>query len=273
MRKSLVAAMFAGLAGLATAGLAENSNLNALDKYYEAQGWEAVGRLELGNRGSFCTATLISPNVLLSAAHCVFDEKGRMRQPEEIQFRAGLRNGEAAATRKIVNFVAHEKYDPNRNLDHHNASHDVALLELAQPIPTHQVNPFILHSGAVGPGEVSVVSYGQGRENLPSRQKSCNLTHRDRGSLLLFDCDVTYGSSGAPVFSHLNGRGRILSVISGMTTTRDGEFVSVGPHLPELVSELKQELRARAVAPVAQVRRITVGGGARSSGAKFVKAN
>ena len=38
----------------------------------ENQGWEAVGRLNFGREG-FCTAALITSDVVLTAAHCLFD--------------------------------------------------------------------------------------------------------------------------------------------------------------------------------------------------------
>ena len=93
-----------------------------------------------------------------------------------------------------------------------------------------------------------------------------------QNNVLLFDCNVTFGSSGAPVFSHMNGRGRIMSVISGTARLADGKQVSVGPHLPPLLDELRRNLRAQTSGPKAKIKRIRVGQ-ARTSGAKFVKVN
>jgi len=86
------------------------------------------------------------------------------------------------------------------------------------------------------------------------------------------DCNVTFGSSGAPVFTHLNGRGQIVSVISGM-----GHFGSrraaFGMELPGVLADLKQQMRANAPRPTAKVRRLTVGAGKSTLGAKFVRPN
>lgn len=91
------------------------------------------------------------------------------------------------------------------------------------------------------------------------------------GDAMIFDCDVTFGSSGSPVFSHLNGRGQIMAVISGMMQV-EGQKRSVGMVLPQRVAELKAQMRLQVAPPTAKLRRITVGGGARSNiGAKFVK--
>ncbi len=79
------------------------------------------------------------------------------------------------------------------------------------------MDPFALHTDVVKNGPVSVLSYGRGRgrADAQSRQRECQMTDRQR-DVLVFDCEVTFGSSGAPVFSHLNGRGRVISFISGM---------------------------------------------------------
>ena len=248
---------------------AQNTSLTALNDDYQAVGWEAVGKLNLG--GGFCTGTLIAPDLVLSAAHCVYDRRGQLRAANRITFNAGFRNGDVAASRKIAQVVAHAGFKPLEPLTGQNVIYDVALLRLSEPIPTHVIDPFILHGESVRPGAVSVVSYGQGRENLQSRQRKCGLLER-HDNLLVFDCDVTFGSSGAPVFSHMNGRGRILSVISGGIRTTSGEQVAVGPHLPGVVADLKRALKANTRGPVAKIRRLGVGHSG-NTGAKFVKAN
>lgn len=251
-------------------GVAQAEKLTALDRDYAAKGWEAVGRLDIKG-GGFCSATLIAPNLVLSAAHCVYDRAARLRRPDQLTFNAGLRNGQAAATRAIANVAAHPGFNPHIPLTEDNVAHDLALLELAEPIASHDINPFILHGESVDVGDVSVVSYGQGREDLQSRQRACKLFHRS-GNVLVFDCDVTFGSSGAPVFSHLNGRGRILSVISGGAHMQGGKRIALGPHLPPLVDDLKRQLRAQRPAPTAKIKRIRVGG-AKAGGAKFVRVD
>jgi len=123
MRPVLLAMAIALLPGLA---VAQSSALYALDRDDEARGWEAVGRLDTGD--GFCSATLIAPDLVLSAAHCLHDGAGRLLAPEGITFRAGFRHGRAAATRAIARFVAHPGYSPDRGFGVANISHDVALL-------------------------------------------------------------------------------------------------------------------------------------------------
>lgn len=249
---------------------AQTSELRTLDTDYAAASWKAVGRIDFG-RGAFCSGTLIAPDLVLTAAHCLYKPNSNQLWPsEDITFNAGLRDGKAVAVRSARSAAAHTGFDPSTPLSADNVAHDVALIQLGEPISTFEVPPFYIHSDRIEPGSVSVVSYGRDRANAQSRQKECQMLVR-QGDAMIFDCDVTFGSSGSPVFSHKNGRGQIMAVISGMMEI-DGEKRSVGMVLPERVAELKSQLRLQVAPPVATARRITVGGGARgSTGAKFVR--
>ncbi|TMM52759.1 trypsin-like serine peptidase [Sulfitobacter sabulilitoris] len=266
--------MFLGalVISLIAAGVAmaqSNTGLKGLRGANDALAWQAVGRLDAGGIG-FCTATLIDPDTVLTAAHCVYDPgAGTLLNAQDLTFRAGLRAQTVAAERKILQIAVHDGYRPDRGLTMENIRHDVALLRLARPIPTSQLDPFVLHGGAVSPGPVSVVSYGRGRETLPSRQKVCQMLEI-RGDVLAMDCDVTFGSSGAPVFSHLNGRGRIISLVSGIGRM-GGKQVMFGMALPRVVADLKRQLRAAGTGPVARQRRIAVGARTTAGGAKFIR--
>lgn len=261
---SLAAFAFAGAAA------AQGTGLRRLTDREDLLGWEAVGRLELGGEG-FCTGTLIAPDLVLTAAHCVYDRRtARLRPADQILFRAGLRDGVSIADRKALQIAAHPGFDPRRGMDRDNIRNDVALVRLAEPVSTGDADAFALHSGLGYGSEISVTSYGRGRAEALSRQSRCNLTG-DYGDLLFFDCNVTFGSSGAPVFALSGTRGRILSLVSGIAAGQDGQ-VAFGMKLPERVAELKAQLRRDPVPlPDRRVKRIRAGSRSAAGGAKFVR--
>ena len=252
---------------------AQQTGLDRLTSRDEALGWEAVGRVDIGD-DAFCTGTLIATDLVLTAAHCLFDHAtGAAQEVSRMRFRAGLRDGVAVAEARVSRAIAHPGYDPHEHTGENSIGHDVALLQLAEPIPAAVAAPFTVAEPG-GVKEVSVVSYARGREQALSWQRSCDVMGH-RGPLLAFNCNVDFGSSGAPVFDRSGGRARIVSIISAGNKDADG-VVAFGMELPGLLGDLKAALRVAsqpgaATGPSAPIRRIAVGAGTRNIGAHFVR--
>lgn len=265
----IIAAAALALLLIAEGALANGSGLRRLTQRDDLLGWEAVGRLDILKEG-YCTGTLIAADLVLTAAHCVYKRDGKLAAPEEVVFRAGLRDGVEIAERMALQIAVDPVYDPGGRLTAEDVRHDVALVRLRDPITVLDADPFALHQGDPRGREISVTSYGRGRSNAPSRQRRCNILAQRRG-MYMIDCNVTFGSSGAPVFAQAGSRGRILSLVSG-SGTYGGRKVAFGlALLPERVAELKAQLRRNRIsAPVATFDRKVLGTGARSS-AKFVR--
>ncbi len=226
---------------LVTALAAQAGDLKRLTLRQDLLGFEAVGRLDLG-RGGFCTGVLIGPGLVLTAGHCLNRVNQGIVDIRDLRFRAGLRDGAAIAERGVKRAVVHPGYRIGGAVSAENVRHDVALLELDSPIASGIAASFRVDHLSANSKDVSVVSYAQGRAEALSRQARCNVVGKFQ-DLFAFDCDVTFGASGAPVFARVGDRSRIVSLISS-GGNGDGGQVAFGMELPALVGDLKQALRS-----------------------------
>lgn len=251
---------------------AQDTGLKRLDTTDAGRAWEAVGRLDVDGVG-FCTGALIAPDLVLTAAHCLFDkDTGQRLRPDQMEFLAGWRNGRASAYRDVKRAVPHPDYIYDGEVSSERVSNDVALVQLQQPIRNTRIKPFQTANRPRRGDEVGVVSYAHDRSEAPSLQEVCGVMARQQGVLIL-SCDVDFGSSGAPVFSFEGGVPRIVSVVSAKAEVR-GTRVALGSALEDTLVLVQAELLAKGGftrSASTSANRVVVGQKRNDTGAKFVR--
>ena len=245
---------------------AEDDNLENIETINEGRSWAAVGRLMLEDGRGFCTASLIAPDVILTAAHCLYDkDTGQKYRLDAFEFQAGWRDGRAEAYRRVKFALTHPKYEFNSSRGVEKISRDVAMILLDYPIQNGHIAPLVVAPVPKNGDDVSVVSYVRGRKNIPSIEKKCMVAALQEG-ILVMTCDVDYGASGSPVFK-ITPRGVVIvSIISAMANLKE-QKVSLGVSLETALVELTELAQKTGMLPSGfggTVQRVQMG-------AKFTK--
>jgi len=151
--------------------------------------------------GGYCTATLITENVIITARHC-FDERSIAKAAERaFQFIIERRGSTHSYTVTKWALLTDVSDEPNED--------DLALAQLEDDVPQELARPAKIAEKPPASDDELVFGFGYGRgEYKGFKKKYPPLTWKGRGTGRF----ATSGDSGGPL---LDSRGNIVAVYSG----------------------------------------------------------
>lgn len=180
--------------------------------------WPSIGRVNVaGYRStSMCTGTLIAPNVVLTAAHCLYNKQTLRKFPvTDMYFIAGVRREKYSARLEVACALPAAGYEPKKQAQLSDVHNDVGILVLKNsatlpPVP------------ALAPEEAAVLTkstrfdsagYRRSRRFLPTVVSACRVIGTVKDSWVT-NCSSESGASGGPLLVKTPDGLRVAGVMS-----------------------------------------------------------
>nr|WP_294864318.1 trypsin-like serine protease [uncultured Pseudogulbenkiania sp.] len=194
--------------------------------------WQAIGQLETAS-GNLCTATLVAPDVALTAGHCFVGPHGRLDPARRFTLALDGRNSarHAAARRvwldrRLLRGLIRQGDD--LIVPPAMARYDFAFVRLAAPLlaAEHTVAPFDGDRAALRRAltqahwRVSQAGYPEDAPDHLMLHQSCRATRLEADGRLAHRCDTLPGDSGSPLLLEVAGQPRLVAIQSSAPDAR-----------------------------------------------------
>ncbi|MGA8402474.1 MAG: trypsin-like serine protease [Stellaceae bacterium] len=189
--------------------------------------WRAVGKLQAAalNLRVLCTATLIGPATVLTAAHCLYNPRTRYAfVPGSLHFLIGYAGGRYAGHAVGVRIKIGDGYDPER--PRQTIGSDWALVTLDEPPDAADRALPVLREPPETQARVMLGGYQQDHPLILMADTHCRIEGRvadaSGRTLLRHNCAGTHGVSGAPLLIESDGRWAVAAIDVAAETGAEG---------------------------------------------------
>jgi protease YdgD len=191
-----------------------------------AQPFSAIGQLET-IAASTCTATLVAPDLAITAAHCFLMDAKKLDAGR--WFKAGFHKGEYQARYQVVAQYFHPRFKKGLvykgddvYIQDSAAAYDIAWLKLKlvdgkapEPLPLfngkkNQLKAII----ASAKSRATQAGFAEDHDTELTAHKDCKITRLRSNNTIYHRCDTLAGDSGSPIWLNTSNGPQIIAVQS-----------------------------------------------------------
>jgi hypothetical protein len=198
----------------------------------EAQDFAAAGRIENSQTGGTCSAALIGPDIIVTAAHCVSEENAQI-----YSFRSSLPDSKPVQVERIVVHPFYRDFITQRL---RRLRFDIAVGRLEAPLADRSVTPFPLGDVA-RTGEGLFLASWRAQSGPRPRLRRCLVIEGQVPGVVALGCRVRGGESGAPLV-RLTDQGVELVAIVNSTARIEDKDVALAADVRLRVEPLVDQL-------------------------------
>jgi len=224
-----LAAVLAGLPGIAVADEAPN--------LHEA----TVGRITVQGFSS-CAFVAVGADLLMTAAHCVVEpDASDPVSFDRIAVGFHGQDDKKDSDLSVVDIAVHPEFRNSGKPDRATVGKDVAALRLSGIIGAG------FESVVLPPSDLAYAGLLPVGEDATSLNAEACPARSEQGAVLVLECARPPGTSGSPIFAMVEGRRRVIGVVSAGGTGAEGKPLTFGTSVVEAFPGLRWMRQDRGV--------------------------